>query len=161
MAPTLAAGLADATLALHVGMVAFVLSGALAIVAGGVLGWRWVRGRAFRITHLALVASSSVGTDRTGEIEDEVEEGCIDEGAEDALGGSTSPPLVHPPVRSRAAHTADHRTARTAVVPCLHRPTSAPLHRRRTGPCLRPGRACCCRPLTNPIASEHYSQSRR
>ena len=56
MAPTLAAGLADATLALHVGMVAFVLSGALAIVAGGVLGWRWVRGRAFRITHLALVA---------------------------------------------------------------------------------------------------------
>ena len=56
MAPTLAAGLADAILALHVGVVAFVLSGALAIVAGGVLGWRWVRGRAFRITHLALVA---------------------------------------------------------------------------------------------------------
>ena len=39
MAPTLAAGLADTTLALHVGMVAFVLSGALAIVAGGVLGY--------------------------------------------------------------------------------------------------------------------------
>lgn len=57
MSPTLAAGLADAILALHVGVVAFVVLGAAAIVAGGPLGWRWVRGRAFRIVHLALVAA--------------------------------------------------------------------------------------------------------
>ena len=56
MAPMPAAGLADAILALHVGVVAFVVLGAVAIVAGGPLGWRWVRGRAFRIVHLALVA---------------------------------------------------------------------------------------------------------
>jgi len=55
MHPTLAALLADAILVLHVGVVAFVVLGTLALLVGGPLGWRWVRGRGFRITHLALM----------------------------------------------------------------------------------------------------------
>ena len=55
MSPTLAACLADAILALHVGVVAFVVLGTLAILAGGPLGWHWVRGRAFRSAHLLLM----------------------------------------------------------------------------------------------------------
>jgi hypothetical protein len=55
LSPTLARCLADAILALHVGIVAFVVLGTLAILAGGPLGWRWVRNRAFRIAHLALM----------------------------------------------------------------------------------------------------------
>lgn len=47
--------LADAILTLHVGVVAFVVLGTLAILAGGPAGWRWVRGRSFRMTHLALM----------------------------------------------------------------------------------------------------------
>lgn len=47
--------LADAILALHVVLVAFVVLGTLAILAGGPAGWRWVRGRSFRMTHLALI----------------------------------------------------------------------------------------------------------
>ncbi|TYT27172.1 DUF2784 domain-containing protein [Luteimonas viscosa] len=50
-----AALLADAILALHVGVVAFVVLGLLAILAGGPLGWRWIRGLAFRATHLLLM----------------------------------------------------------------------------------------------------------
>ena len=56
MSPTSAALFADAILALHVGIVGFVVLGTLAILAGGPLGWRWVRNRAFRIAHLALMA---------------------------------------------------------------------------------------------------------
>ncbi len=48
--------LADAILALHVGIVAFVVLGTLAIVAGGAAGWRWVRHRGLRIAHLVLIA---------------------------------------------------------------------------------------------------------
>jgi len=55
MSPAAAALLADANLALHAGIVAFVVLGTLTILAGGPLGWRWVRSRAFRITHLALM----------------------------------------------------------------------------------------------------------
>lgn len=55
MSPVAAARLADAILALHVGVVAFVVLGALAILAGGPLGWRWVRSFAFRAAHLALM----------------------------------------------------------------------------------------------------------
>ncbi len=55
MSPASAALLADAILAVHVGIVGFVVIGTLAILAGGPLGWRWVRGRAFRISHLALM----------------------------------------------------------------------------------------------------------
>lgn len=55
MSPASAALFADAILAVHVGIVGFVVLGTLAILAGGPLGWRWVRGRAFRISHLALM----------------------------------------------------------------------------------------------------------
>ena len=47
---------ADAVLALHVLVVLFNVGGLFAIVAGGLRGWRWIRRRAFRLTHLALVA---------------------------------------------------------------------------------------------------------
>lgn len=47
--------LADALLALHAGIVAFVVLGTLAILAGGPAGWRWVRRWSFRMTHLALM----------------------------------------------------------------------------------------------------------
>ncbi|MDH5835476.1 DUF2784 domain-containing protein [Luteimonas kalidii] len=55
MTPAVAALLADAILALHVGVVAFVVLFTLAIVVGGPLGWRWVRAFALRATHLALM----------------------------------------------------------------------------------------------------------
>lgn len=55
MPPSLAALLADAILVVHVGVVAFVALGTLAIVVGGPLGWRVVRGFALRATHLALM----------------------------------------------------------------------------------------------------------
>jgi hypothetical protein len=55
MTPRAAALLADAILALHVGVVAFVVLFTLAVVVGGPLGWRWVRGFALRATHLALM----------------------------------------------------------------------------------------------------------
>lgn len=55
LSPATAAVLADAILALHVGIVAFVVLGALAVFAGGPLGWRWVRNRTFRICHLVLM----------------------------------------------------------------------------------------------------------
>lgn len=51
-----AALLADAILVLHVGIVVFVVLGSLAILVGGPAGWGWVRNRAFRIGHLALMA---------------------------------------------------------------------------------------------------------
>ena len=55
MSPGLAAALADAILALHAGVVAFVVLVAFAIPIGARLGWRWVRGVALRTTHLALM----------------------------------------------------------------------------------------------------------
>lgn len=54
-APAIAGRLADAILALHVGIVAFVVLGTLAIVAGAIRAWPWVRNRTFRIAHLALM----------------------------------------------------------------------------------------------------------
>ena len=56
MPPEAAGWLADAILALHVGVVAFVVLGTLAILVGGPSGWCWVRGFGFRATHLALMA---------------------------------------------------------------------------------------------------------
>jgi len=47
--------LADALLVLHVGIVLFVVGGQLLVLIGGPLGWRWVRQRIFRFTHLALM----------------------------------------------------------------------------------------------------------
>lgn len=55
MSPALAALLADAVLALHAGVVAFAVFGALAILVGAPRGWRWVRGFAFRAAHLVLL----------------------------------------------------------------------------------------------------------
>lgn len=56
MHPTTARLLADTILALHVGIVAFVVLGALSVLVGGLLRWNWVRNRVFRIAHLLLVA---------------------------------------------------------------------------------------------------------
>lgn len=47
--------LADAILLLHVLIVAFVIGGQALILVGGPLRWAWVRRRAFRYTHLALM----------------------------------------------------------------------------------------------------------
>ncbi len=55
ISPTTAGLLADAILALHVGIVAFVVMGEVAILLGARRGWRWVRNFALRIAHLALM----------------------------------------------------------------------------------------------------------
>ena len=40
---------------LHVLFVAFVIVGLLLVVAGGLLSWKWVRNRTFRILHLLAI----------------------------------------------------------------------------------------------------------
>ena len=55
MTPALASLLADAILVLHVGIVVFVILGALAIAAGGALRWTWVRGFRWRLAHVLLM----------------------------------------------------------------------------------------------------------
>ena len=52
LSPATAALLADAILILHVGIVAFVVLGAVAILIGGLRGWRWVRGFGWRLAHV-------------------------------------------------------------------------------------------------------------
>ena len=52
MSSPLAGALADAILVLHVGIVLFVVLGAIVIVLGAVRDWRWVRGFAWRLAHL-------------------------------------------------------------------------------------------------------------
>lgn len=47
--------LADLVLALHVGIVAFVVGGLVLVVAGNLLGWRWVNAYWFRLAHLASI----------------------------------------------------------------------------------------------------------
>lgn len=47
--------LADAVLALHVAVVAFVVGGLALIVAGNLLGWRWVNGPRLRLAHAAAI----------------------------------------------------------------------------------------------------------
>ena len=54
--PASAAWLADAILLLHAGVVAFVVGSLPLILLGGWRDWGWVRNRAFRLTHLALIA---------------------------------------------------------------------------------------------------------
>ena len=54
--PASSALLADLILALHVGIVAFVVVGQLLFVIGGILGWAWVREWWIRLAHLALIA---------------------------------------------------------------------------------------------------------
>jgi len=53
---TVYAGLADAVLVLHLGVVLFVVGGLFAIVVGHRRGWRAVDGVAFRLAHLAAIA---------------------------------------------------------------------------------------------------------
>lgn len=48
--------LADAVLAIHFAIAAFVVLGLLAVWAGAALGWAWVRNRRFRYLHLAAIA---------------------------------------------------------------------------------------------------------
>jgi len=55
MNPTLAALLADALLALHVGVVLFVVGLLPLVLLGGVRGWAWVRRFRLRLTHLLLM----------------------------------------------------------------------------------------------------------
>lgn len=55
LSPAQAGWLADAILVLHVGVVAFVLLGALAIALGAWRGWRWVRGFRWRLAHVLLM----------------------------------------------------------------------------------------------------------
>ena len=52
--------LADAVLLTHFGVVLFVTGGLVAVVAGNGLGWRWVNGWWFRLTHLAAIAVIAV-----------------------------------------------------------------------------------------------------
>ena len=56
---------ADLTVICHMGYALFILLGQLAILAGAWRGWRWVRGRKFRLIHLAailiVVAESLLG----------------------------------------------------------------------------------------------------
>ncbi|MCZ6473006.1 MAG: DUF2784 domain-containing protein [SAR324 cluster bacterium] len=53
MSPAL---LANIVVVLHLLYAAFVVSGFLAIPAGWTLGWGWVRGRTYRLLHLAATA---------------------------------------------------------------------------------------------------------
>ncbi len=55
LAPPTAALLADALLALHMGIVVFVTGLLPLVLLGGALGWRWVRHRGLRLTHLGLM----------------------------------------------------------------------------------------------------------
>lgn len=55
MSPTLGGLLADALLGLHVSIVLFVVGLLPLVLAGGVVGWRWVRHFGLRLTHLGLM----------------------------------------------------------------------------------------------------------
>lgn len=55
LSPASAATLADAILALHTGIVAFVVLGTALILVGGWRHWDWVRGGKWRLTHLLLM----------------------------------------------------------------------------------------------------------
>lgn len=46
---------ADLTVVCHMGYALFILLGQLAILVGAWRSWRWVRGRRFRLIHLAAI----------------------------------------------------------------------------------------------------------
>jgi hypothetical protein len=48
--------LADAVLALHFGVVLFIVCGLVAILVGNARNWRWVNGWWFRVAHMAAIA---------------------------------------------------------------------------------------------------------
>ena len=52
--------LADLLLVVHVAFVLFVIVGLLLVLAGGALGWRWVRHRWFRLIHLFAIGFVAV-----------------------------------------------------------------------------------------------------
>lgn len=56
MSPFAAGLLADLLLLLHTAIVAFAVLGQLLFMAGGLLGWAWVRVMWVRLAHLALIA---------------------------------------------------------------------------------------------------------
>lgn len=47
--------LADTILVIHFSLVVFVVLGLLAIVVGRLIGWIWIYGRTFRISHLLVI----------------------------------------------------------------------------------------------------------
>lgn len=51
---------ADVVVAVHLAYVGFVVLGFAAVLAGGALGWAWVRNRAFRLVHLVAIALVAV-----------------------------------------------------------------------------------------------------
>lgn len=55
LSATAATLIADVVLAAHACLVAFVVLGTLAILAGGWRGWSWVRNLLLRVVHLALI----------------------------------------------------------------------------------------------------------
>ena len=55
LSPAMAGLLADAILTVHVGIVLFVIVGALTIPLGAWRGWRWVRGFRWRLIHVLLM----------------------------------------------------------------------------------------------------------
>lgn len=55
MAPDTARLLADTLLAAHLGVVLFVVGLLPLVLMGGARGWRWVRHRGLRLTHLGLM----------------------------------------------------------------------------------------------------------
>ena len=60
LTPLIASWLADALLALHVGVVLFVVCGLAAILVGAWRRWAWTRSYRFRIAHLLLMAFIAV-----------------------------------------------------------------------------------------------------
>jgi len=52
--------LADAVVVLHFGYVLFAVGGEVLLLAGGLLGWRWIRSLPLRPVHLAAVALVAV-----------------------------------------------------------------------------------------------------
>ena len=48
--------LADVVVAIHVAYVSYVVVGQLAIFAGAVLRWQWIRNVWFRVTHLLAIS---------------------------------------------------------------------------------------------------------
>ena len=48
--------LADIVLVLHFAVVLFVVGGLVLILAGNLIGWRWVNSLWFRLLHLAAIA---------------------------------------------------------------------------------------------------------
>ena len=61
---------ADALLALHVLVVAFIIFGLILIVAGGLAGWRWITNRWFRYAHLAAIVDLIAPQGRLALIDD-------------------------------------------------------------------------------------------